>query len=145
VLAQTRDFAEYAKRLAQSALSVGGKTTREITGKVGVNKPQDLSATPQQDKLTLSKASIQNDGAEAALASAREADDAQNQLAELNKNLQDLEALVNGPPVKSSPKPMPMQSPTRKPPRNPKSRLHPGSRICKTTNSFGLGQVLCWP
>jgi len=102
VLAQTRDFAEYAKRLAQSALSVGGKTTREITGKVGVDKPQDLSATPQQDKLTLSKASIQNDGAEAALASAREADDAQNQLAELNKNLQDLEALVNGQPAGSA-------------------------------------------
>jgi pilus assembly protein FimV len=102
VLAQNRDFAEYSRRLAQSALLVDGKNTREIAGKVGVEKPKELSASTPQDRLTLSNASIQNDGAEAALAAAREAKDAQDQLAELNKNLQDLEALVNGKPASNA-------------------------------------------
>lgn len=99
VLAQRRDFAEYSRRLAQSALLVDGKNTREISGKVGEEKPKELSEDTPQDRLTLSNASIQNGGAEAALAAAREAKDAQDQLTQLNKNLQDLEALVNDQPA----------------------------------------------
>lgn len=102
VLAQTRDFAEYARRIAQAALLVDGKNTREISGKVGVEKSSDRSALAQQDRLTLSNSSVQDGGAEAALASAREAEDSSVQLAELNQNLRDLEALVNGQPAPSN-------------------------------------------
>lgn len=102
VLAQTRDFAEYARRLAQSTLLVDGRNSREMSGKVGVERAQERINATAQDKLTLSKSSVQNDGSEAALAAEREAKDADEQLAQLNKNLQELEALVNGQPEPTS-------------------------------------------
>lgn len=101
VLAQTRDFAAYARRLAQSALLVDGKNSREMSGKVGQEKPAESITTSQQDKLTLSKSSIESGSAEAALAASREAKDSNDQLASLNKNLQDLEALINGQPART--------------------------------------------
>ena len=99
VLAQAQDFAAYAQRLAQSALLVDAKSTREMSGKVGAEVPKERSANPQQDKLTLSKSSVKSNSAEAQLASEREAKDTATELAELNKNLQDLEALTKSPPI----------------------------------------------
>lgn len=99
VLAQAREFAAYAQRLAQSALLVDSKTSRQISGKVGTEDTQETTAIPQQDKLTLSKSSVKNNSAEAKLAAEQEAKDTSAQLAELNKNLQDLEALTKNKPV----------------------------------------------
>lgn len=98
VLAQNRDFAEYAQRLAQSTLLVDAQNNREMSGKVGVEAPENLSPSTRPDRLTLSKSSIQNNSAEAALASQREVKDSSDQLAMLNQNLRDLEALVSSPP-----------------------------------------------
>ncbi len=99
VLAQARDFAAYAQRLAQSALLVDAKSTREMSGKVGTETARETTANPQQDKLTLSKSSVTNNNAEAQLAAERETKDTATQLAELNQNLQDLEALAKNQPV----------------------------------------------
>ncbi len=99
VLAQAREFAAYAQRLAQSALLVDSKTSRQISGKVVSEDTQETTANPQQDKLTLSKSSVKNNSAEAKLAAEQEAKDTATQLAELNKNLQDLEALTKNQPV----------------------------------------------
>jgi pilus assembly protein FimV len=98
VLAQNRDFAEYAQRLAQSALLVDAPNNREMSGKVGVQAPNQPTPSTQPDRLTLSKSSLQNNDAEAALALQLEAKDSSNKLALLNQNLRDLEALVNSPP-----------------------------------------------
>lgn len=96
VIAQTRDFAEYARRLAQSPMVIGSRNTREMTGKVGVDVQNVDGQSPQQDKLTLSKPQVSTDSAEAKLAVQRESADKASQLESLNQNLKDLEALASG-------------------------------------------------
>lgn len=103
VIAQTRDFAEYARRLAESPMVVGSRNTREMTGKVETDVQNADGQTPQQDKLTLSKPQVSLDSAEAKLAVKREAEDNAAQLAALNKNLKDLEALAQSRPSASVP------------------------------------------
>ncbi len=102
VIAQTRDFAEYARRLAESPMVVGSRNTREMSGKVQADVQNADGQSPQQDKLTLSKPQVSMDSAEAKLAAKREADDNAAQLAALNKNLKDLEALAQPRPSASA-------------------------------------------
>jgi len=94
VMAQNRDFAAYARRVAESPLLVGSAQSREMSGTVAKESPNAPAASAKQDKLTLSKAQVGNDSAEAKLAAEREAKDAADQLGALNKNMQDLEALA---------------------------------------------------
>lgn len=94
VMAQNRDFAAYARRVAESPLLVGSSQSREMSGSVTTETQNTLSSSSKQNKLTLSKAQAGKNNAEAKLAAEREAKDAANQLAALNKNMQDLEALA---------------------------------------------------
>ncbi len=55
---------------------------------------KSVPSSLQQDKLTLSKSSVSTSAADAKLASEREAKDTSDQLAALNQNLKDLEALA---------------------------------------------------
>lgn len=96
VIAQTRDFAAYARRLAESPMLISSRNTREMTGKVGVDVHNADGQVPQQDKLTLTKPQIGTDSAEAKLAAQRESADKASQLANLNKNVKDLETLASG-------------------------------------------------
>jgi FimV-like protein len=96
VIAQTRDFATYARRLAQSPLLVGSGQGREMSGKVSTDLKNKEDKSLQQDKLTLSKSQISTTSLEATLAAEREAKDTADQLAALNKNMQELEALSKG-------------------------------------------------
>ncbi|PUE42561.1 hypothetical protein B9Z50_01480 [Limnohabitans sp. Bal53] len=93
VIAQTKEFAAYARRLAESPLLVDSKNSRTMSGRVTTETAQTPSPSPEQDKLTLSKSSIGPDTPEAKLAKEREAKDAAGQIAALNKNLQELESL----------------------------------------------------
>ena len=104
VIAQAKEFAEYARRLAESPLLVDSKNSRAMSGKVTPGAEKTETPTSQQDKLTLSKSSVGSTAAEAKIASEREAKDASDQLAALNKNLKDLEALAQKPaaPITSS-------------------------------------------
>ncbi|PUE26835.1 hypothetical protein B9Z38_00505 [Limnohabitans sp. MMS-10A-160] len=102
VIAQNRDFAAYARRVAESLLLVGSAQSREMSGSVAKESPSAPSASAKQDKLTLSKAQVGNDSAEAKLAAEREAKDAADQLGALNKNMQDLEALAKGSKTESA-------------------------------------------
>jgi FimV-like protein len=102
VIAQNRDFAAYARRVAESPLLVGSAQSREMSGSVAKESPSAPSASAKQDKLTLSKAQVGNDSAEAKLAAEREAKDAADQLGALNKNMQDLEALAKGSKTESA-------------------------------------------
>ena len=96
VMAQARDFADYRRRLAGSALMVGSKNTREMTGKVGAEAPRAEEKPPQQDKLTLSKPVALGAAPEIQVAKEQERRDTSEQLAALSKNLQDLENLAKG-------------------------------------------------
>ncbi len=102
VIAQNRDFAAYARRVAESPLLVGSAQSREMSGSVAKESPSAPSASAKQDKLTLSNAQVGNDSAEAKLAAEREAKDAADQLGALNKNMQDLEALAKGSKTESA-------------------------------------------
>ena len=97
VIAQTNEFAEYARRLAKSPLLVDSKNSRSMSGTVTAEPAKPAPAALQQDKLTLSKSSVSANAADAKLASEREAKDTSDQLAALNKNLKDLEALAQNP------------------------------------------------
>lgn len=94
VIAQNRDFAAYARRVAESPLLVGTTQSREMSGTVTTQADKTVPPNAKQDKLTLSKAQAGDHTTEAKLAADREAKDAANQLAELNKNMQDLQALA---------------------------------------------------
>ncbi|WP_197275322.1 FimV/HubP family polar landmark protein [Limnohabitans sp. 63ED37-2] len=97
VIAQTKEFAEYARRLAESPLLVDSKNSRSMSGTVTAEPAKPAPGALQQDKLTLSKSSVSANAADAKLASEREAKDTSDQLAALNKNLKDLEALTQNP------------------------------------------------
>jgi pilus assembly protein FimV len=103
VIAQTKEFAEYARRLAESPLLVDSKNSRAMSGKVTTETAKTEAPLVQQDKLTLSKSSIGVDASEAKLAQEREAKDASDQIDALNKNLKDLEALSQNSTSPASP------------------------------------------
>jgi pilus assembly protein FimV len=102
VLAQNRDFAAYARRLAGSPLLVGSAENREMSGTVSKSAPQAPESVAKQDKLTLSKAQLDNNSEEAQLAAERESKDAAEQLKALKKNMDDLQAMAKGPQAEAS-------------------------------------------
>ena len=101
IVAQSKDFNTFRRKLAEGVPStqVAG-ADRQAAGKVQA-KVEDralLSSTP--DKLTLSKGSIQGKAgalAEDKIAKDRQAQDASNRLAELSKNINELNKLGVGP------------------------------------------------
>jgi pilus assembly protein FimV len=102
VLAQNRDFAAYARRLAGSPLLVGSAENREMSGTVSKSAPQAPESVAKQDKLTLSKAQLDNNSEEAQLAAERESKDAAEQLKALKKNMDDLQVMAKGPQAEAS-------------------------------------------
>jgi pilus assembly protein FimV len=98
VLSQNRDFAAYARRVAESPILVGSAQSREMSGNVGQPEPNAPASGSKQDKLTLSKAQVSNNNEEAKLAADRESKDATAQLDALKKNMDDLEALAKNKP-----------------------------------------------
>lgn len=98
VLSQNRDFAAYARRVAESPILVGSAQSREMSGNVSQPEPSAPASGSKQDKLTLSKAQVSNNNEEAKLAADRESIDATAQLDALKKNMDDLEALAKNKP-----------------------------------------------
>lgn len=102
VIAQTVDFAAYARRLAQSTGKATDSASREMSGQVRPEVPTPAPAPVAQDQLTLSKREIGVDNAEARLAVEREIQDKTAQLAALKKNLESLKSLSANPPHDSA-------------------------------------------
>lgn len=91
LVAQSRDFNEFRRRLAEGApaAQVAGADRRasgRVEAKVEERKPQ--AATP--DKLTLSKGAVQGKAAEDKIARERQAREASTRVAELSKNINEL-------------------------------------------------------
>lgn len=96
IVAQSRDFNEFRRRLAEGAPATQVPASeRQATGKVQTEVQDKTPAAPTPDKLTLSKGAVQGRTAEERIAREREAKDAATRLAELNKNIAELNKLQN--------------------------------------------------
>ncbi len=116
VLAQNADFANYARRLAQSALKAQGSASREMVGQVKPATETTPPAPAGQDKLTLSQRAITPNSDEARWAVEQEIKEKTAQLAALKKNLDDLQSLAaktNTTTASSSPSPSPIPGQTQ--------------------------------
>jgi len=93
IIAQSRDFNEFRRRLAEGAptAAVPG-SERQASGKVQAQVQEKSTTAPNADKLTLSKGTVQGKAADQ-IARQREAQDTTARVAELNKNIADLNRL----------------------------------------------------
>jgi pilus assembly protein FimV len=94
IVAQSRDFNEFRRRLAEGlpASPVGG-SERQSSGRVQAQVEEKKPAATAPDKLTLSKGAMKGKGAPDKIARERAAQDNAMRLAELNKNIADLNKL----------------------------------------------------
>ena len=99
IVAQARDFNEFRRKLAEGVPTTqAGNANRQASGKLEAKVEDRAPATATPDKLTLSKGAVQsNAAAEDRIAKERQATDASKRVAELSKNISDLNKLSAGP------------------------------------------------
>lgn len=94
IAAQSRDFNEFRRRLAASAPSATvAAPQRAATGSVQAQVDDQKPATASSDKLTLSKGGVQATKADEKLAQDRQSSQNAERMAELNKNISELNKL----------------------------------------------------
>jgi pilus assembly protein FimV len=96
IVAQSRDFNDFRRRLAEGLRAAPVTASeRQASGKVQAEVQDKTPAPATPDKLTLSKGAVQGKAAAAEdkIARDRQAQDAATRLAELNKNIADLNKL----------------------------------------------------
>jgi pilus assembly protein FimV len=97
IVAQSRDFNEFRRRLAEGLPTTQvGAADRQASGKLQAQVDEKKAAAPTPDKLTLSKGAIEDKARADKVASDRAARDAATRLAELNKNISDLNKFQTG-------------------------------------------------
>ncbi len=99
IVAQSRDFNEFRRKLAEGAptAQVAG-ADRQATGQVQAKVEDKAPAAATPDKLTLSKGAVQSKAAaEEKIAQERQAKEAEARVAELSKNISDLNKLGAAP------------------------------------------------
>lgn len=91
VIAQSKDFNAFRRRLATAAPAVQVATAeRSASGKVQAQVEDKKPSTAAPDKLTLSKGAMQGKASEDKVAKEGQAKDASTRVAELSKNISDL-------------------------------------------------------
>ena len=108
--AQSRDFNEFRRKLAGAAPSTAvAAAERSASGSVQTRVEDKTRATAAPDKLTLSKGSVKGQkAAEDQVAKEKQASEAATRMAELSKNITDLNKLGAGSaPVGSAASPAP--------------------------------------
>jgi pilus assembly protein FimV len=108
IIAQSKDFNNFRRKLAEGvATTPVDSADRQAGGKVQAKVEDRAPATATPDKLTLSKGSVQAKSAAAAaedaIAKNRQASDASARVAELSKNISDLNKLGVGPGAAAAP------------------------------------------
>ncbi len=94
VIAQSKDFNEYRRKLASSAPSAQvAAADRKARGTVQATVEEKKPAATAPDKLTLSKGAVQGKPGEDKIAKDRAAQDAASRTAELSKNISELSKL----------------------------------------------------
>ena len=124
ILAQSRDFNAFRQQLASNARPAQVEASgREAAGKVQSSVQEKTPAAAAVDKLTLSKGALQGTGTPAdtantedKLAQERQAKDAAERLAELSKNISDLNKLEAVSATPASPAIEPTPTPAASPP-----------------------------
>ena len=113
IVAQSRDFNAFRQQLASNARPAQVTPSgREATGKVQSKVEEKTAAAAAADKLTLSKGALKNvapgaSNAEEKLSQQRQAKDAADRLAELSKNISDLNKLGVTPAASAASNPTP--------------------------------------
>jgi pilus assembly protein FimV len=108
LVAQSKDFNEFRRRLASSApTSTEAAADRKTSGTVQTQVEEKKPAATTPDKLTLSKGSVQAKAAEDKLAQERSGKEAAVRAEELSKNVADLEKLSKA----AAPAPVPAAKP----------------------------------
>ena len=107
IVAQSKDFNAFRRKLAEGvATTPVGNADRQAGGKVQAKVEDRAPAVGTPDKLTLSKGAVQAKAAAAAedaIAKSRQASDASARVAELSKNISDLNKLGAAPGAAASP------------------------------------------
>ena len=105
LVAQSRDFNEFRRRLAEGVPTApAAGTSREAGGRVQAQVEEKRPAATAPDKLTLSKGAVQGrGGSEDKVAQNRAAQDASNRVAELNRNISELNKLSGALPGAAQP------------------------------------------
>ncbi len=101
ITAQSKDFNEFRRRLAEGAPAAAPSASRKASGSVQANVEERKPTAAAPDKLTLSKGAVAAAGAasaakasnEEAIAKDKQAKDAAARTAELSKNIQELNKL----------------------------------------------------
>lgn len=100
IIAQSKDFNAFRRKLAEGvATTQVGSADRQAGGKVQAKVEDRAPAVATPDKLTLSKGAVQAKAAAAedAIAKSRQASEAAARVAELSKNISDLNKLGAAP------------------------------------------------
>ena len=100
LVAQSRDFNEFRRRLAEGVPTAAAPAAgREASGRVQAQVEDKKAAATTGDRLTLSKGAVQGrSGSADQIARERAAKDESTRVAELNKNLSDLNKLAGSTP-----------------------------------------------
>ncbi|MDR6519853.1 pilus assembly protein FimV [Variovorax paradoxus] len=94
VTAQSRDFGSYRQKLADNAPTTNvAAASRKAAGKVQANVEDRNAAASSPDKLTISQGNANARAADEKVAQARQAQDSSNRVAELSKNINELNKL----------------------------------------------------
>jgi pilus assembly protein FimV len=99
IVAQSTDFNDFRRKLAEGVPTTqAGSASRQAAGKVQAKVEDRAAAATAPDKLTLSKGAVQEKVvAEEKIAKDRQAKDASTRVAELTKNIADLNKLTGSP------------------------------------------------
>ncbi len=105
IVAQSKDFNEFRRKLAEGAPTTQvASANRTAAGQVQAKVEDKAAAAATPDKLTLSKATVQNKAAaEEKIAQDRQAKEAADRVAELSKNISDLNKLTSAPATAPAP------------------------------------------
>ncbi|HYD74789.1 FimV/HubP family polar landmark protein [Ramlibacter sp.] len=99
VVAQSRDFNEFRRRLADGvAAAPAARSQREASGRIQAQVEEKRPAAASPDKLTLSKGGVQDKASADQIARSRAEQDAATRVAELNRNLSELNKLSGAVP-----------------------------------------------
>jgi pilus assembly protein FimV len=104
LVVQSRDFNEFRRRLAESVpATTTPSASRQASGRVQAQVEDKKAPTGAPDHLTLSKGAVKGKGPSAdQIARERQAKEQEARVAELNKNLQDLNRLNGSTPATAS-------------------------------------------
>ncbi len=116
IVAQSADFNDFRRKLAEGVPTTqAGSASRQAAGKVQAKVEDRAAPAPAPDKLTLSKGAVQGKAAaEDKIAKDGQAKDASTRVAELTRNIADLNKL-NGPQAGSGPAPAAAASSAKSP------------------------------